>query len=53
MSALLLVLLPPSKAVKGVAARIALTEGIDAVARLRWAGWRARRDDEDIAVVAG
>ena len=42
-----------AKAVKGVAARVVLTDGLDALASLRWEGWRARRDGQDIEVVAG
>jgi uncharacterized protein len=42
-----------AKAVKGIAARVALTEGVDGLAGFRWAGWRARRgDDGHVAVIA-
>jgi uncharacterized protein len=41
-----------AKAVKGVVARIALRDGIDAIPDLRWRGWTARRDDTGIEVTA-
>jgi uncharacterized protein len=41
-----------AKAVKGVAARVALTEGVEALASLRWDGWRACRSGRGIDVVA-
>lgn len=42
-----------AKAVKGIAARTLLTEGLDALAGLRWEGWRARCTADDIIEVAG
>jgi uncharacterized protein len=42
-----------AKAVKGVAARAALDEGVAAVAGLRWQGWRGRRVGQDVEVVSG
>ena len=42
-----------AKAVKGVAARAVLDEGVDALASFRWEGWRARRmTDGGVDVVA-
>ena len=41
-----------AKAVKGIAARLVLTDGPDALASLDWAGWRARPSPDGWEVVA-
>ncbi len=41
-----------AKAVKGVAIRVVLREGLDALRSLDFAGWRTREDDGGYAIVA-
>lgn len=42
-----------AKAVKGIAARTLLADGLDALAGLWWEGWRARCTADDVIEVAG
>ncbi|MHB8379559.1 MAG: peroxide stress protein YaaA [Acidimicrobiales bacterium] len=41
-----------AKAIKGVLARLVLTDGLDEIELMRWRGWRVRRAGSDVVVTA-